>query len=338
MISVVVAAWNGSSYIEEQLDSIAQQTRSVDEIVIRDDASTDNTVEVVKRWMQKHPRINVRLIEGSENKGYKENFKILLSQAKGDWIFLSDQDDRWHPDKVQVMMDIAESQPELSALASSFTFMNAQGMTYTIPLEEGKANNNLVLWPVEKDSITRIPMKKFMEHNYFQGCSMVLSRDVVQEYLEKYTDVLAHDWVLAIMAASRNGMYFYNHSLFDYRIHDHNTTGIPQAGGRPSVLEWFKTYWDSEYYRTAVLEETAISTRLIGQLYPQYMDTESSQMLEFCEKAVKAIKERKVIPYFSLFVHPGRKQTEDWLTFILSGLFIVKNWNDRFKKNRTPEK
>ncbi|MDE5757327.1 MAG: glycosyltransferase, partial [Allobaculum sp.] len=66
-LSVVIAAYNGGPFIEEQLDSIYNQTLAVDELLIRDDGSKDNTVKVVQGWIEKHPDFNAHLIVGEEN-------------------------------------------------------------------------------------------------------------------------------------------------------------------------------------------------------------------------------------------------------------------------------
>lgn len=100
MISVCIATYNGGRYIKEQLLSIIPQLSPDDEIIISDDRSSDNTVSVIES-------INCllcRIIYNKERRGYTSNFENAISHAKGDYIFLSDQDDVWYNDKVSVMM------------------------------------------------------------------------------------------------------------------------------------------------------------------------------------------------------------------------------------------
>ena len=85
MISVAMTTFNGEKYIEKQIESILNQSLSVDEIIICDDGSTDNTIELMKKY-------NVQIIQNKKNLGYKLNFKKAMEKCKGDYIFLCDQD------------------------------------------------------------------------------------------------------------------------------------------------------------------------------------------------------------------------------------------------------
>lgn len=79
MISVAMATFNGEIYIQEQLDSIYNQTRKVDEIIIVDDCSSDSTVRVIEQYILSHKDINIKLYKNEENLGYKKNFKKAIS-------------------------------------------------------------------------------------------------------------------------------------------------------------------------------------------------------------------------------------------------------------------
>ena len=86
MISVAMTSYNGEKYIEEQIESILNQTVKIDEIIIVDDGSIDGTIDLIKKY-------DVTLVQNEKNIGYKENFKKAMSLCHGDIIFLCDQDD-----------------------------------------------------------------------------------------------------------------------------------------------------------------------------------------------------------------------------------------------------
>ena len=96
MISVCMATYNGETYIKEQIESIINQLSSSDELIISDDKSTDNTLKIINEF--KDPRIKIYIHE--KDHGFVKNFENALEKAKGDFIFLSDQDDIWLPNKV----------------------------------------------------------------------------------------------------------------------------------------------------------------------------------------------------------------------------------------------
>ena len=92
-----MTTYNGQKFIREQIESILCQSMHVDEIVICDDCSTDNTVEILKEYP-------VRLFVNKTNLGFKRNFKQAMEFCKGDYIFLCDQDDIWENDKVEKLI------------------------------------------------------------------------------------------------------------------------------------------------------------------------------------------------------------------------------------------
>jgi glycosyltransferase involved in cell wall biosynthesis len=102
MRSVVLASFQGEQFIGEQLDSILSQLAPEDEVIISDDASTDRTLEVVAQRCD--PRI--RLVANTERVGYVQNFQRAIDHSRGDYIYFSDQDDVWLPNKI-AMLDAA---------------------------------------------------------------------------------------------------------------------------------------------------------------------------------------------------------------------------------------
>ena len=95
MISVCIATYNGEKYLREQLDSILPQLAESDEVIVSDDGSTDGTIDLITSLND--PRI--KIVSNSGRKGYVGNFENALKHTTGDYIFLSDQDDIWYPNK-----------------------------------------------------------------------------------------------------------------------------------------------------------------------------------------------------------------------------------------------
>ena len=101
-ISVAMVTYNGELFLEEQLDSILNQLKEKDEVVISDDGSKDNTIEIIKNYQEKYSCI--RLVQGPQ-KGIKKNVENALKNCKGEYIFLADQDDIWMPHKVDTVLE-----------------------------------------------------------------------------------------------------------------------------------------------------------------------------------------------------------------------------------------
>lgn len=107
MISVCMATHNGEKYIKEQIDSILTQLSENDELIISDDGSSDNTISIIKSIADTRIRLvynNIDKAGPSKIQFVTSNFENALRHAHGDYIFMSDQDDVWVPNKVQTMM------------------------------------------------------------------------------------------------------------------------------------------------------------------------------------------------------------------------------------------
>jgi glycosyltransferase involved in cell wall biosynthesis len=105
--SVVLATYEGERFIDEQLDSIVAQLTADDEIIVSDDASSDNTVNLIRR--RDDPRIHI--LANRERVGYVRNFGRAINQVRGEYVFFSDQDDVWLPGKVDNMCSALQKKP-----------------------------------------------------------------------------------------------------------------------------------------------------------------------------------------------------------------------------------
>lgn len=218
MISVAMATYNGESYIKEQLDSIRQQTKQVDEVVVVDDCSTDQTTSVVKMYLEQYPEVNIKLYQNDHNLGYKKNFQKALSLCQGDIIFLCDQDDVWMDRKVETLTAVLETHPEISVISSAFIQMDNNG-----PQAVSKKVYNKKMMEGE---LTSVSVEELIYHNISQGCAMAIRATLKEQYLLSKEEKIPHDWAINVLGSMQKSCYFLNSPLFYYRIHDYNTIGL----------------------------------------------------------------------------------------------------------------
>ncbi|MDO4466892.1 MAG: glycosyltransferase [Bacillota bacterium] len=238
MISVAMTTYNGENYILEQLQSILSQEQSVDEIVICDDGSSDNTCQMIEDYISSNRLSHVHLVKNKTNLGYKRNFIKAMMLCHGDFVFLSDQDDIWLPNKVKRMMEAMKDE-RVKVLASSFECVDAQGSALRERRENRLNNDGLYkVRIVQEGECISIPFKELLRENYFQGASLCIRKELVKEICQSYQDYITHDWFINLWAAKYNGMYLLNEVLFQYRIHEQNNLGIPVLNH--SFIEWFK--------------------------------------------------------------------------------------------------
>lgn len=225
-ISVALATYNGSKYVREQLNSLILQSRKIDEFIIVDDCSDDNTIEIVTKFFENHFDNDVRIVKNDENLGYIRNFRKAISLCTGDIIFLCDQDDIWYKDKIQSMVEIMENDNNIKLLASSFDFIDELGNPIKIRTKSGYSNNNLLHETVKSKEVRKIPIDKVIFRNFTQGCATCFSKDIQKVFINNPDDKIPHDWQLNMIAACLEGLYFFNETLFGYRLHNSNTTGL----------------------------------------------------------------------------------------------------------------
>lgn len=123
-ISVALATYNGATYLDEQLQSIAAQTRCPDELVVCDDGSTDDTVAIVRRFAAAAP-FDVRLEIGGQNLGAAGNFSRAVASCRGDVIALCDQDDVWLPHKLARLEQALDEDPRVAFVFSDAALIDA---------------------------------------------------------------------------------------------------------------------------------------------------------------------------------------------------------------------
>jgi glycosyltransferase involved in cell wall biosynthesis len=219
MISVVIATYNGEKYIEEQLRSVFLQTLSADEVLIFDDGSTDGTTQIVQSFIEKNNCNGWKLFLNSENLGYCKNFLNGVLNAKGDYIFLADQDDVWHPEKLEVMVNTLRADDEIEALCCSCDLIDGDGKTIQNPGNIG------VLFSENDGSIEEFSPENFIGHSFIRGCSVGFKREILSNILPiELKGLLSHDWLITFTAALQGKCALINRVLMNYRCHSSNTS------------------------------------------------------------------------------------------------------------------
>lgn len=203
MISVCIATYNGEKYIKNQLDSILVQLHENDEIIISDDSSTDKTIEIIKSFNDKR----IVLYENQKFKSPIFNFENSLMYASGDYIFLSDQDDIWLPNKVKTMKKFL--------------------LNYDLVLSDADiidSNGNILKKSFYQMNGSKKGLVKNIIKNSYLGCTMAFKKKILQKSLPFPRDISMHDWWIGLIAELYGTTYFIDEKLIHYRRHGHNAS------------------------------------------------------------------------------------------------------------------
>ncbi len=209
-ISVCMAAYNGEEYIAAQLRSILSQLGDDDEIVVVDDASTDATRSRVRAFGD----CRVRLIEHAQNRGIVPTFEHALRSAAREFIFLSDQDDLWVPDKVETIMREFAADPGVTLIASDAAPIDVNGVRIADSYFQASSKFSPGLW-------TNILRNRYM------GCTMAFRATLLPAVLPlPHRFRVLHDvWIGARNALSHGQTLYIDRPLVLYRRHSTTATG-----------------------------------------------------------------------------------------------------------------
>lgn len=233
-ISVVLATYNGSRYLDEQLASIVAQSRPADEIVVVDDGSKDGSVEAVRRALA-GATADVVISTNPDRLGPAANFGGGIRRATGDIIVLCDQDDRWRDDK------LARLESVLLGTGALAVFSNGRLIDQTgAPLERtlwetaNLEGRHLLRWE-QGDHLGVL-----LRTNVVTGATLAF-RSSLRDLVLPIPSSAWHDHWIALLAASTGDIVAVPDLLIDYRLHGQNTMGLPSRRLRDRVAMWFST-------------------------------------------------------------------------------------------------
>jgi len=207
--SVCMATYNGSSYIAEQIQSILEQLGESDELIISDDGSNDGTINIVKS--NDDPRI---ILVHGKGQGLIRNFENALSYAKGDIIFLTDQDDIWLKGKVNQCNKQLENE-KVSLVVTDCKVVDSTLNTLSPSFFQLRHSGGGLLSNLTKNS--------------YLGCCMAFKREVLERSLPFPERIPMHDWWLGLNSALIGNVVFLKTPLLLYRRHGANASSTAEV-------------------------------------------------------------------------------------------------------------
>lgn len=282
--SVALCTYNGVKYIAAQLKSILNQSIQVDEIIISDDGSSDDTIKVVKKELEK-TEISYQILEHDKSRNVSktkegciaENFQNAILACSGDIIFLADQDDLWKENKVEFVLRCFLNNPQCVMVFSDASVINE--------------NNELILPSLHKKQC-------FMQAGYTQkvfhdgvirlshaafGCTCAIRRNFALKILP-FPDT-AHDAWITCTASFFGEACALPERLMAYRIHGENNAGFDPKGTWASEVRQRDRYDQHFYIHTMKHRRIAIFREAQKRLYTK----ENSASRRYCRSIDKAV-------------------------------------------------
>lgn len=233
-ISVALCTHNGGRFIEEQVRSILQQSLPPVELVLSDDASTDATVAIVVALVEEHNRdrdaVRLVVLENTPALGVAANFAQAIAACTSDLVALSDQDDRWAPERLEAIAREFEARPELTLLHADARRVDENGgeLAHTL-----FASLGVSAW--ERRTIRAgDALTVFVRRNLVTGATTVFRRELAAVALPIPAGWIHDEW-LGIVAAATGTVDLDERLLVDYRQHGGNQIGASQLTFREKL-------------------------------------------------------------------------------------------------------
>ena len=217
-ISVAIAVFNGSRYIKEQLDSILNQTVPVQEIIIIDDASTDNSIEIIQTYNE----TIIELSEHENNLGLVKTFEEAIQKTTGDIIFLSDQDDIWKENKVE---EFVKTFKETNALIcfSDADIIGKMDTTFIQSISVSSKEKNLIY----QGKIDLLLARRNISSGALTAFKSEIKEMKIFPLINNEKHMLHDRFIVSVIASQfPDRIHFLDKILSSYRIHDDQFIGF----------------------------------------------------------------------------------------------------------------
>lgn len=218
-IDILLSTYNGGLYIKELLQSLFAQTYKEWRLIVRDDGSTDNTLDIVETYASKHHDRIVLLKDGKGRLGPCQSFAALLEYSPAPYIMFCDQDDVWLPNKIELTLKTTR---ELEA-----KHKNTPILVHTDLKVVDERLNPLAesFWKYQHINPARIALNNLLIQNVATGCAMMLNMPLKKAALPIPSEAMLHDWWITLVAASSGRIEYINSPTMLYRQHGKNDTG-----------------------------------------------------------------------------------------------------------------
>lgn len=212
-VDILMATYNGEKYIARQIESIIEQSNDNWTLHIRDDASTDNTMVIVRQYARRYPE-KIKFFVNRENSGSpKANFFELIKNSNADVIFTCDQDDIWEKDKIEIILKEFENNDKPLLVHSDLKVIDE--------------NNNVISNSMIKSQhidITRTSLNQLLVQNIVTGCAMAFNKSLADILVEPEL-LPVHDWWIAAVASVFGSIRYVDKCTIRYRKHKNNACG-----------------------------------------------------------------------------------------------------------------
>lgn len=232
-VEILLAAYNGERFLREQLDSLLAQTWEQWHLTVSDDGSTDGTSAILDGYAAQYPDRIRRVRHEGRFGNARDHFFWLMKECGASYMMFCDQDDVWHPDKVEkTMRALLEAEDEAGTDTPVLVF------TDLTPVDEKLRPIASSLMKMQKQYTDVIDYRALLMQNIVTGCATGINRALalLAGQCTDTSQVIMHDWWMAAVAARFGEIVYIDEPLSMYRQHGTNSIGAKNVGSAAHIL------------------------------------------------------------------------------------------------------
>lgn len=291
MITILLAAYNGEFYLADQIDSILAQTVDEWKLIIRDDGSTDRTVEIAEQYANQYPDKIFFYLCDTPSGSAQNNFFRLLSMVDTEYCMTCDQDDIWLPGKIEKTLK------KMQALEIQYGIEVPLLVHTNVKVVDAQLHQiNASFIDMLNLDPSRSKINQILTQNIVTGCTLMINRALLKQMqLQPYPEyTLMHDWWLALIAAAFGRIGWIAEPTVLYRQHNANQVGAKDA--RKFSYNW-QRFCDQLASRD-ILRDTYRQAACFQEIYGKQLDLPIQYMIETFSKLSSYPKIKRIYCLF----------------------------------------
>lgn len=263
LVSVICACYNQSSFIIESLESVKKQTYKNLELVIWDDASEDNSVDIIENWIKENPQLHIKFTKNKENKGICKSLNEAQSLTTGKYIQLLALDDILLPDKISRHVALLERSSANDALVFSDAYMiNDRSEPY---------QNKFIAFHKRYLSLqSGNYFEDLLKENYIPAMSILYKKKCLKEAGPWDENLVYEDFDMLLRLAKNYNFIFDDQPSVYYRFHGNNSHKKLHKEMQKSLFKIYLKYINQHEFANTMLLRTVVSLYEANQLQAEH--------------------------------------------------------------------
>jgi glycosyltransferase involved in cell wall biosynthesis len=271
-VDILLSTYNGARYISTQIDSLLAQTNCNWKLYVRDDGSTDGTLDILKGYQQRLQG-RISLIEGN-NVGVIQSFSELLKLSGAPYVMFCDQDDKWFDDKIELMLrTVKEAEKGAGCSIPVLAFSDLALMS-----EDG-ASMHVGFWERHGVNPDHTTLNRLLLQNVVTGCACMFNRALIEKAMPIPKEAVMHDWWMALNAALFGRLVAVRRQTVYYRQHAGNQVGARGLDIGRLLLMW-KADESVKQRLVGILLRSSVQAAALLSAHESEMSERQSQLIK----------------------------------------------------------